>query len=795
MIQNFIKIAVRNFFKNKIYSFINISGLALGLASFVLIMTYIYYEKSYDKFHDAYERIYRPVEIQVQPGIATQHVAVTMGPLAEAMKNDFAGIEESCRIAPGGNMYLSYKDNNFYERNSAFADPTFLKMFKLNFLKGNPDKALEAPNSIILSESLANKYFGDEDPIGKTISAEHRFGEDDMVVTAVIEDYPANSHISFDLLGNIDLMIANISWAKNWNSNFLATYVKLGENVKQEEIEAGLHEFLLKYREDVADGNLKLYLQPLADIHLYSGGILYQTYNNNEGSISVVIVLGIVGIFVLILACINFMNLSTARSVSRAREVGIRKVLGSGRGALVWQFLSEALLMAFVSLFLGLLILEIIFPLVKPVIGEGIELNYYSNPLLLAVIFGATLIAGLLSGSYPAVFLSSWQPVKTLKGRFSANSSGLFIRKGLVIFQFFIAVVLISLTLIVYQQMDYIRSKDLGFNKEQVIYVPARNAFEREKLRLIGDQLRNSSNILSVSATSGLTGAAGTQSTMSEAGTDEENKVMMRFSFVDFDYINTMKMEIVKGRDFSREISSDSVSGIIINEAAVKAFGWSDPIGRRIVGDPYYEVIGVVKDFHFFSMHVEIQPLMMVIGPERFRYLVAKTAPGVIPEAIEDVNEAWGEFLGDRPCDYSFLDQYFEQMYEGEENLGSLFNLFTGLAIFIATLGLLGLSAFTAEQRTKEIGIRKTLGASTGGILYLLSSAFLRWVVIASVLAVPVSWYLAGLWLSDYVYSIDISPVIFFIAAFFALFIAQATVGYQAFKASRLNPSDTLRYE
>ncbi len=516
MIQNFIKIAVRNFFKNKIYSFINISGLALGLASFVLIMTYIYYEKSYDKFHDDYERIYRPVEIQVQPGIATQHVAVTMGPLAEAMKNDFAGIEESCRIVPGGNMYLSYKDNNFYERNSAFADPTFLKMFKLKFLKGNPDKAFEAPNSLIISESLANKYFGDEDPIGKTISAEHRFGEDEMVVTAVIEDFPANSHISFDLLGNIDLMIANISWAKNWDSNFLATYVKLGENVKQEEIEAGLHEFLLKYREDVADGNLKLYLQPLADIHLYSGGILYQTYNNNEGSISVVIVLGIVGIFVLILACINFMNLSTARSVSRAREVGIRKVLGSGRGALVWQFLSEALLMAFVSLFLGLLILEIIFPLIKPVIGEGIELNYYSNPLLLGVIFGATLIAGLLSGSYPAMFLSSWQPVKTLKGRFSAKSSGLFIRKGLVIFQFFIAVVLISLTLIVYQQMDYIRSKDLGYNKEQVIYIPARNAFEREKLRLIGDQLRNSSNILSVSATSGLTGAAGTQSTMRE---------------------------------------------------------------------------------------------------------------------------------------------------------------------------------------------------------------------------------------------------------------------------------------
>ena len=745
MLKNFIKIAFRNILKNKIYSFINIFGLAIGLAGFILITILIKNELSYDSFNKKADRIYRVVEIQNQENIGKLKVAVTMGPLAPALKEYFPDVENSARIAPAPALFCKVQDKGFYEKEAAFADPSIFDIFTIPFIEGNPNTALESPFSIVLTKSISEKYFGNNNPLDKTIRISTIFGTNDYKVTGLIKNYPENSNINFAMLCSYSTMQKYLNWLDNWRNNTLATYVLLKKNVPASKIDNQFTAFINHYiPPDPKTGeksDLRMYLQSLKDIHLYSGDITYQTYRHNQGSISTVYVFSAIALFILLIACINFMNLATARSAKRIKEIGIRKVLGTTRKSLVTQFIGEATLISFLGLFISILLVEVCLPYFKDIFEGRIISSYQDSFTFILELIGIALFVGIISGSYPAFFLSRFEPAESLKGSISSKMKGAFLRKILVVLQFTIAVTLIAATGIVSSQMSYIKNKNLGFNKEHVLYLPIRSKDTRGKIDLLKSELMKNSNIVDVAASSGLFGASGSEGTETVAGTNGKVRMMMRRSFVDFDYIKTMQMKIVQGRDFSRLHPSDSTSAVIINEAAVKKFGWKNPIGKQFERDSGKTVIGVVKDFNFFSMHSKIGPLIMWIEPDQFQYLVMRLKPENISSTVGFIEKTWKSVVPGRPFDYSFLDQQFDELYKNEQRTGDMFGFFSFLAIFIACLGLFGLAAYTAEQRTKEIGVRKVLGASVSGIVMLLSSDFLKLVLAAILVAIPISYY------------------------------------------------------
>ncbi len=795
MLKNYLKIALRNIFKNKIYSFINIIGLAVGLAGFILISILIKNELSYENFQKKGDRIYRVVEIQNQEGIGHLKVAVTMGPLSPALKNYFPEIENTTRLKPAPSVFCKIGSEGYYEDGLSFAEPSVFDIFTIPFIEGDPKTALNSPQSLVISQSTAKKYFKNEDPIGKTISFHSVFGVFNLTVTGVIKDYPKNSHIFFDMLAPYKLLENSLSWLKSWNTNSLATYVLLKKGVNVKKIENKLPEFIESNIPDKKKSDLQMYLQPLNDIHLYSENIIYQTYFHNEGSASSVYIFSVIALFILLIACINFMNLATARSTKRIKEIGMRKVLGSSRKKLISQFIGEAVFISFIAFFLSILIVEITLPLFKSIFTDRIINNYTGSMAFLLELVGITLLVGILSGSYPAIFLSKFQPAQSVRGSIPLKAKGSFLRKILVVFQFSIAVALMICTGIVYNQMNFIMHKNLGFNKEHVVYLPIRSKDTRAKINLLKTELSKSSQIVSVAAGSGLSGASGSEGSVTVAGSNGQKKLMMRFSYVDFDYIKTMQMKIVKGRNFSPLYPTDSVSSVIINEAAVKKFGWKNPIGKQFEGDPVKKVIGVVKDFNFFSLHSAIGPLIMSVEPNQFYYLLVRIKPGNIPGTIDFINRTWKSIVPGRPFDYSFLEKHFDDIYKNEQQTEQLFGFFSFLAIFIACLGLFGLASYTVEQRTKEIGVRKVLGASVSGIVLLLSKDFLKLVIAAAVIAIPVSYYIMSNWLQDFAYKTKISPVIFIIVGLTVFAIALATISFQAIKAATSNPIKSLRYE
>ena len=795
MFKNYLKIALRNVFKNKIYSFINIIGLAVGLAGFILISILIKNELSYESFQKKGDRIYRVVEIQNQEGIGHLKVAVTMGPLSPALKNYFPEIENTTRLKPASSVFCKVGSEGYYEDGLSFAEPSVFNIFTIPFVEGDPKTALNAPQSLVISQSIAKKYFKNEDPIGKTISFHTVMGKYDLTVTGVIKDFPKNSHIFFDMLAPYKLLENSMSWLKSWNTNTLATYVLLKKGANVKKIENRFPEFIESNIPDKKRSDLQMYLQALNDIHLYSDDIIYQTYSHNEGSAGSVYIFSIIGLFILLIACINFMNLATARSTKRIKEIGMRKVLGSSRKKLIYQFIGEAIFISFIAFFLSILIVEITLPLFKNIFTDRIINNYTGSISFLLELIGITLLVGILSGSYPAVFLSKFQPAQSVRGAIPLKAKGSFLRKILVVFQFSIAVVLMICTAIVYNQMDFIMHKNLGFNKEHVVYLPIRSKDTRAKIDLLKTELSKNSQIVSVAAGSGLSGASGSEGSVTVAGSNGQKKLMMRFSYVDFDYIKTMQMKIVKGRDFSPLYPTDSVSSVIINEAAVKKFGWKNPIGKQFEDDPVKTVIGVVKDFNFFSLHSAIGPLIMSIEPNQFYYLLVRIKPGNIPGTIDFINRTWKSIVPGRPFDYSFLEKHFDEIYKNDQQTEQLFGFFSFLAIFIACLGLFGLASYTVEQRTKEIGVRKVLGASVSGVVLLLSKDFLKLVIAAAIIAIPVSYYIMSNWLQDFAYKTKISPAIFVIVGFAVFVIALATISFQAVKAAASNPVKSLRYE
>ena len=795
MFKNYLKIAVRNIFKNKIYSFINIAGLSIGLAGFILISILIKNELSYENFHKKENRIYRVVEIQNQKGIGKLNVAVTMGPLSPALKDYFPEIESSARLKPVPSVFCKIGSEGFYEDGLSFADQSVFNIFTIPFIKGNPKTALETPNSLIISETIAQKYFNNDNPLGKTITISGVTESSDFIVTGVIKDYPKNSHIFFNMLGSYKFIENSFSWLKSWETNSLATYILLKKGINYKEVENKFSGFLKDNVPKESQSDLQMYLQPLKDVHLYSTNITYQTYSRNEGSAETVYLFSVIAFFILLIACINFMNLATARSTKRIKEIGMRKVLGSSRRKLIYQFIGEAVFISLIAFVLSIFIVEITFPLFKNIFEDRIIFSYTGSAMFFLELIGITLFVGIISGSYPAVFLSNFQPAQSLKGNLPSKNKGSFLRKVLVILQFSIAVILMICTGIVANQMSFIRNKNLGFNKEHIIYLPIRSKDTRDKINLIKTELRKNPQIIDAAAGSGLAGASGSEGDVTVAGTNGQTKLMMRYSYVDPDYVNTMQMKIVEGRNFSPLHSTDSSASVIINEAAVKKFGWKNPIGKQFENKPLLTVIGVVKDFNFFSLHSEIGPLLMSIQPDEFNYLLIRIKPGNIPETINYIENTWNKIVPGRPFDYAFLDKHFDDIYKTDRQTGEMFGFFSFLAIFIACLGLFGLASYTVEQRTKEIGVRKVLGASVGSVIFLLSKDFLMLVLAAAIIAAPVSYYLMNNWLQDFAYKIQINWWMFAAAAAIALTIAIGTTIFHALKAATSNPIKSLRYE
>lgn len=801
MFRHILLITLRNLRTNRLFSVINIAGLAIGLAGFILITTVVRSELDYDTFHANAERIYRPVEIQRPPGVDEQHVAVTMGPLAPAMAADFPEVEAATRINPVGTVYCRNGETAFYETGAVVADSNVFQVFTIPLLEGDPATALARPDAVVLSPEVAGKYFPDGNAIGQTMTVEAWYGNLEVVVTGIMAPYPDNSHLSFRMMLAYQAFEERLTWVRGWHSNTLATYVLLREGSDPADLDAKFPDFITRHI-DAQDwnANLEMYLQPLLDIHLHSNHIRFQTFNHNQGSIAYVTTFSLVALVLLLIACINFMNLSTARSTRRAREVGIRKTLGSHRGLLIGQFLGESILLAAIALLIAVGILAVFTPFFESWLGDRFYRGFTEYPTMILELVAIVLFTGLIAGSYPALFLSRHRPVDTLKGRAGkpGGNRSLGMRRGLVILQFCIALVLIIQTGVVVNQMRYIDQVDLGYSQESVLYMRLRGKDQHDIRELIKTEIARHPGVLSVAAASGTRGASGSQSTRTAIGVDGEPvSIMMRISSVDYDFLETMGIELVAGRFFSRDHPTDTSRAVVINETAVRELGWENPVGREFGGEhePRRTVIGVVKDFHYAKLTTKIEPMMMTLDGSRQDVILARLHPDNLPGTIAYVEETWSGLFPDRPLVSGFLDDEYARSYEPERATGQLLGAFAFLAVFVACLGLFGLAAYTTEQKTKEIGIRKAVGATATDIVMLLSRQFQIWVLIAAVPAIPLAVWLARDWLNQFQYRADLSWIVFALGFLLVFAVAFGTVGFQAWKAARTNPVKALRYE
>ena len=803
MFKNYIKIAFRNFWRNKSFSAINILGLSIGISVCFIIMLFVQDELSYDRFNTQADRIVRVVfKANINGGKIFE--ATVMPPVAQTMKNDYPEVEEATRLREVGKPKVVYANKTFKEESMALADANFFKVFTLPLIKGDVKTALQQTNTVVITQETANRYFGKEDPIGKILTLNNK---DLYKVTGVIAAIPTNSHFHFDLFGSMQ----SLPEAKEptWMASNFFTYLLLKDGYDYKKLEAKLPGMVEKYMgPQIAQSmgmslsqfrtkgnNLGFALQPLTDIHLHSN-------SNYElgpgGDIKYVYIFSAIAIFVLLTACINFINLSTASASKRAKEVGIRKVIGSGKPELVKQFLLESVLLAFMALIVSILCVQLVLPAFNELSGKSLSLGFALKPWAAFIALG--LLVGILAGIYPAFFLSSFKPIAIIKGKLGGSTKSFGLRSGLVVFQFFISVSLIVSTLVVYQQMQFIRNKKLGYNKEQLLVLPNSWALGKNE-RLFKEEMLKDPRILNATV-SGYKPAGPTNGNNSLIYPNGKENSMMRTNRFDVDeqYIPTFGMQITAGRNFSKSFPTDS-SAVIINEAAANAFGFkNNSIGQNITwikGDKVqkvsYRVIGVVKDFHFKSLHEAITPLFMVLNPESG--LIFKIKTGDVPGLLSTMKQQWEKFSVDEPFTYSFMDELYNKTYSAEEKTGRILNIFTMLTILVACLGLFGLAIYTTEQRTKEIGIRKVLGASVASVTTLLSKDFIKLVLVACVIAFPASYWAMQQWLQDFAYRISISWWIFGLAGLLSVLIALITISFQAVKAALANPVKSLRSE
>jgi len=799
MIHNYLKIALRNLKRHKGYSFINIAGLAVGMACCLFILIYVLYEFSYDAFHEDANRIYRVAMEFRAKDQPVKYAAVTPPPVAPAILDNFVEVEYAVRITWGSGI-VKHGEKQFFEDRIFYADQSFFNVFTFPIIKGNPETALKEPYTAVLTESIAEKYFGSEDPVGKTISVNY---QRDYKITGVVEDVPPNSHFTFDFLFSfvpIEESLQNASIGILWFSHSYYTYIKTRSEILSTAFIEGVYNVsanIIGDFEKKVGFAQRFFLQPLKDIYLTSN---LRNELGSTGNKTYLFYFIAIAAFILIISSINFINLSTARSTGRAREVGIRKVAGAAKKQLINQFLGEALFTTFISAGIAMLIILISLPHFRVLTGKDMELHLISSVIILCIIL-IPLAVGFLAGSYPAFFLSAFHPIDTLKGAFGHTIKGTRLRKSLVIFQFAISIFLIISTIIVSKQLSFMRNQDLGFDKEQIVVLSLRGSGEaRQKYNVLKNEFMKHATIVSASASFTVPGRNPSSNAMLPEGFTGDQWQTFLINWADYDYLETYKIRLVAGRDFSRDFEADKEGSFILNEAAVKSLGWNSPedaigktwnLGNRRKGN----VIGVTKDYHFNSLHQKISPLVIHLDPNYFVYLSLRFTAGSVSETLSFIEETWKELVPDEPFSYFFLNEDFDRQYRAEEQMQLIVSLFTIMGMVIACLGLFGLTSFAVEQRKKEIGIRKVLGSANHKIVYLLVNDFLILVLIANVVALPVGWLSMNKWLQNFVYRTNMSIWIFFLSGFAVLAIALLTVSYQSIKAATANPVDSLRYE
>lgn len=800
MFSSYLTVALRFMCKNPTYTAINIIGLAIGLSCCLLILLYVEDELGYDRFHDGADRIYRLRVERFSSSGEAEYTSSSAAPMLPAALKDFSQIETGARISQR-TLLVSYQNDSFFEESFYYADAAFFDVFSFNLLRGDPASALSAPNSLVLSETTAARYFPSTDPIGQLIDVEGN----DMIITGIVEDTPTQSHFKFDLLASFSTLESqrgNSSGWSWWGINGYHTYLKLHPDADASEVEELIQEMPSRYVPDEeADSGYRqfLYLQPLTDIHLNSD-YRYELGSNSQGRY--VAAFAAVAFFLLLIACVNFMNLSTARSAERAKEVGMRKSVGARLEQLIAQFLGESIAITLIALVAALGLMQLLLPLFNDLATKSLSINFIERwPLLLVIVAGAVVV-GVFAGIYPALALSSFKTVDALKGSSQTpGSSQSWLRQGLVVFQFSVSVALIIVAIIAQRQLDYMLSADVGFNMEQTLVINGRdNDMLRNQYDTFKESIKNISGVGDVTLSSTVPGRPfDTNVASRQRGMTEDGKTFY-YLFVDHDFIDAYDLDLIAGRKFSQEMTSDESSAFILNEAAYKALGWADaeqPIGQEMTrqfGDSR-NVIGVVSDFNFQSLHHEVEPLVLGMDASSHIYASVKMSIQDMEKTIPEIEQVWSEYSPGRPFEYFFLDQDFDNQYRAEIRISSLLTVFTLLTIGIACMGLFALASFVTQRRRREIAVRKVLGASTTGLITMLSYSFAKPVLIAALIAIPVSWYIGIQWLQTFSIRIPIDWEIFLIATALSLLIALLTVSWQALKAATASPSISLRSE
>ena len=807
MFQFFFKTAFRNFTRHKGFSIINIAGLTLGLTACILIGLFVWDEHQYDKFLPEGEQIYR-VYNHYTNNEGSEDRAVAPPMFATALKQDFPEVEQTARVLmqPENKTLFEAGNKKIYEQNGYYVDSTYFDLFPLRFRYGTPVKALNDPSSIVISENMANVFFGNSDPVGKQLLMD----KTPFTVKGVFVKNP-KFHMQFDYLVPLSAAQIPADRMQSWQWQQFYNYVKLkkGTNVNllQSKFQSDVNQKSASFMKEMQSSNKPMF-QPLQKVHLYSSNFKFDLAQ--RGNITYVRALTVIALFILLIACFNFINLATAKSLQRAKEVGVRKTVGAGRSQLIFQFIGETVFLTFISILISVAASIVLLPWLNQFTGKNISFALFANPFVLLIFFILTFGVGILAGFYPALVLSNFKPLKVLKGVVTDETSGKtqWLRHALVVVQFTLSVLLIISAVVVFRQVNYLHNKDLGFSKDQIMFFPMRGdnmfkndeAFKNELLQLPG--------VTSVSIGYGFPGDAVAGDEIIALKNGQEVKQSATQLMVDYDYIKTLGLQIVAGRDFSKSMSTDKDHAWIINETAVKQLGFGTPekaLGQKLSWHVWNnknpdslktgQVIGVVKDFNYKSLYDKVETTVLQIFPDAAWKVAVKMKAAGMGTTINEVKNVWNQFTPEYPIEYKFLDENFEQMYQSEDKLKSLLSIFTGIAIFVGCLGLFGLTAFTAERRKKEVAIRKVLGASTNGVIMLLSKDFIRLVLISLVIASPVAWYFMNMWLQDFAYRINISWWIFFLAALLTILLALLTVSFQAIRAAMANPVKSLRSE
>ncbi len=783
LIWSYVKIALRKIRRQKGFSLINIAGLAIGMAVCILILLWVQDELSYDQFHTNSDRIFRVIEHEELSGGEVLSYTQQSPALGPVLKSEYPEILESVRYDRMNNRLVQYDDHKYYENGFSFVDLEFLTVFTFPLKVGNPETALKDPASIVISERIAQKYFNQSDPIGKVLRVDNRV---EFIVSGVMENVPENSHLQFDFLAPFVTIKQFGQPIDGWGSFYLDVYVLLAENVDFHDVNAKIRNVISEHSEG---DSFTVDLQPLKRIRLFSNTILTPQV---EGDIKYVVIFSLIAVFILLNACINFMNLTTARSGRRAKEIGMRKVVGASRGQLIRQFFGESILLAFISLIIAVGLVDLLLPAFSKLSGKQMSFSMLFQGNMILGLLGITLFAGLISGIYPALVLSAFQPIPVLKRIITSGTRGTAFRRTLVTFQFITTSVLVIAMFVVFQQLNFLRKQDMGFDKDQVVCIRLpRNLIP--KVDLMKTEFEKIPEVMETSSAYTIPGRRRALMSLNEwEGRDSEDRIELGITYVDEDFLSLFNLEMAEGRFYSREFKSDKDEALVVNEAAIRAMRMENPLGKRVLD---VRIIGVVKDFHMRSLHYKVAPLALILNKNRARVVFVKIMTSNPSQTLASLESSWNSIAPEYPFEYRFLDEELEQLYQGDRHLGKVVNASAALALFVACLGLFGLASFVAEQRTKEIGIRKVLGASIAGIFSLLSRDFLKWVLIANVIAAPIAGYAMTKYLNTYAYHSALGPVSFLLPVILTLIVSLLTVCWQVLRAAWADPVRSLRYE